>query len=297
MITRGVEWGPVGTWAGAIATVLVVITTALVALGYFDGFRGPRLRLTFEATEPWCRQGKTEGDGTALWVEVGVENLGASPARGCLGRLISVTTNGALRPDIDPVQLRWAGVPPGLRQSAGVSGSRACDAEEGRQDSGGVAGVAAQGGGDVAVTVLPQDADGEVAQAGHGAGRGAGAELVGVLGEGDVADVVQRLDAPVAAHVVGQAGGAGWAAVRLVTACTVTVRQRSWWSGRTLRVIRRAWVAWGKSRPAMVVTCRRRVSTRPWPRSRVWSATGTWCHGRSLSWRCSAGWLALTIRR
>jgi hypothetical protein len=34
---RGVEWGPVGTWAGAIATVLVVITTALVALGYFDG--------------------------------------------------------------------------------------------------------------------------------------------------------------------------------------------------------------------------------------------------------------------
>ena len=111
MITRGVEWGPVGTWAGAIATVLVVITTTLVALGYFDGFRGPRLRLTFEATEPWCRQGKTEGDGTALWVRVGVENLGASPARGCLGRLISVTTNGALRPDVDPVQLRWAGVP------------------------------------------------------------------------------------------------------------------------------------------------------------------------------------------
>jgi hypothetical protein len=61
MITLGVEWGPVGTWAGAIATVLVVITTALVALGYFDGFRGPRLRRTFVATEPWCRQGKTEG--------------------------------------------------------------------------------------------------------------------------------------------------------------------------------------------------------------------------------------------
>jgi hypothetical protein len=111
MITVGVEWGPVGTWAGAIATVLVVMTTALVALGYFDGFRGPRLRLTFEATEPWCREGKAEGDGTALWVRVGVENLGSSPARGCLGRLISVTTNGELRPDVDPVQLRWAGVP------------------------------------------------------------------------------------------------------------------------------------------------------------------------------------------
>jgi hypothetical protein len=37
MSTVGVEWGPVGTWAGAIATVLVVITTALVALGYFGG--------------------------------------------------------------------------------------------------------------------------------------------------------------------------------------------------------------------------------------------------------------------
>jgi hypothetical protein len=112
MITLGVEWGPVGTWAGAIATVLVVITTTLVALGYFDGFRGPRLRLTFLATEPWCRQGKTEGDGTALWVRVGVENLGAGPARGCLGRLISVTTNGALRPDVDPVQLRFGGGAP-----------------------------------------------------------------------------------------------------------------------------------------------------------------------------------------
>jgi hypothetical protein len=30
----------------------------------------------------------------------------------------------------------------------------------------------------------------------------------GVLGEGDIAEVVQRLDAPVASDVVGQAGGA-----------------------------------------------------------------------------------------
>jgi hypothetical protein len=30
--------------AGAVATVLVVITTALVALGYFDSLRGPRIR-------------------------------------------------------------------------------------------------------------------------------------------------------------------------------------------------------------------------------------------------------------
>ncbi len=96
----------------------------------------------------------------------------------------------------------------GPRQSAGLAGSRACDAEE-WQDSGGVAGVAAQRGGDVAVAVGPEDADGEVAQAGHGSGGGAGADLGGVLGEGGVADVVQRLDAPVAPDPVSQAGGVG----------------------------------------------------------------------------------------
>ncbi len=48
--------------------------------------------------------------------------------------------------------------------------------------------------------------------------------------------------------------------------------------------MRMAWVAWGKSRPATVVACRRRISARPWPRSRVWSATGIWRQGRILSW-------------
>jgi hypothetical protein len=111
MITRGVEWGPVGTWAGAIATVLVLITTALVALGYFDGFPGSAAAAHLRGHRTLVPSGQDRGDGTALWVRVGVENLGASPARGCLGRLISVTTNGELRPDVDPVQLRWAGVP------------------------------------------------------------------------------------------------------------------------------------------------------------------------------------------
>jgi hypothetical protein len=50
---------------------------------------------------------------------------------------------------------------PRASASAGVSGSRACDAEE-RQQSGGVAGVAAQRCGDVAVSVPLEDADGEV---------------------------------------------------------------------------------------------------------------------------------------
>jgi hypothetical protein len=44
----------VAAWAGAAATVLVVVTTSLVALGYFERFRSPRVQVTFEGGEPWC---------------------------------------------------------------------------------------------------------------------------------------------------------------------------------------------------------------------------------------------------
>jgi hypothetical protein len=87
-----------------------VIVTALVALRYFDYLRGPRLHVTFEATEPWCRQGEGKAGARGLWIRLGVENRGAGAAR-CVGRLISVTTDGTARADVDPVQLRWAGLP------------------------------------------------------------------------------------------------------------------------------------------------------------------------------------------
>ncbi|NYE18978.1 hypothetical protein [Microbacterium immunditiarum] len=45
------------------------------------------------------------------WVRLGVENVGKTAAMGCVGRLSEVHTDGVLRPDVDPVQLRWAGVP------------------------------------------------------------------------------------------------------------------------------------------------------------------------------------------
>jgi hypothetical protein len=45
-------------------------------------------------------------------VRVGVENVGQQPARGCVGRLTGIATDGVPRADVDPVQLRWAGVPP-----------------------------------------------------------------------------------------------------------------------------------------------------------------------------------------
>ena len=105
------DWGSVAAWAGAVATVLMVITTSLVALGFFDRFRAARVRLSFEDGEPWCRLGLLDDSESALWVRIGVENIGESTAAGCVGRLITVTTNGERRADFDPVQLRWAGVP------------------------------------------------------------------------------------------------------------------------------------------------------------------------------------------
>jgi hypothetical protein len=53
---------------------------------------------------------------------------------------------------------------------------------------------------------LAQHADDQVAQAGRDAGAGTGAKLGGVLGEGDVAEVMQCLDGPVPAEQVSEVG-------------------------------------------------------------------------------------------
>jgi hypothetical protein len=74
--------------------------------------------------------------------------------------------------------------PTGLR-STGRSAELAVWAGDTKQwqDSGGVTGVAAQRCGDVAPAVETQDADGHVAQAGHGARRGTGADPRGQSGD------------------------------------------------------------------------------------------------------------------
>jgi hypothetical protein len=106
-----VDWGPVAVWVSAAATFLAVLVSVLIALGLFDHMRRPRVRVTFEPTEPWCRHGDGEDGRGGLWVRVGVENHGRGAARGCVGRLLTVRTDGRPRIDVDPVQLRWAGVP------------------------------------------------------------------------------------------------------------------------------------------------------------------------------------------
>lgn len=108
----GVEWGPVGAWVGGVATFAAALVALLSSMGWFDRFSAPRLQLTFEHSEPWCRAGVHPVDGEVLWLRFGVENVGLRPARGCIGRLNGITTDGRRRDDVDPIQLRWAGVPP-----------------------------------------------------------------------------------------------------------------------------------------------------------------------------------------
>jgi hypothetical protein len=69
---------------------------------------------------------------------------------------------------------------------------------EGGTRPGGVAGVAAKGGGQVDRPRPAGYADGQVAQPGHDLRGGAGPDLGGVRGDGHIPDVVQAvLDRPV----------------------------------------------------------------------------------------------------
>src|SRR6266511_3285192 len=98
-----------------------------------------------------------------------------------------------------------------------MSGSSEAD-PEGGEGSAGVAGVAAQRGGDVDRPRPTELADDQVAQGRHDVWGGAGADLGAVLGEGGVADVVQRLDRPVPRMRLASRAGPAWAWVRLVMA-------------------------------------------------------------------------------
>jgi hypothetical protein len=108
-----VEWGPVAVWVGALASSLAVIVALLGGSGWFTRRHQPLLGLSFEDRQPWCRRvpPHVSGDGEMLWVRIAVQNHGVHPAKSCIGRLTGLASNGTERSDIDPVQLRWAGVP------------------------------------------------------------------------------------------------------------------------------------------------------------------------------------------
>jgi hypothetical protein len=86
------------------------------------------------------------------------------------------------------------------------------------EGSGGVTGVVTEGSSEVDRPGAAEHTNDEVAQGRHDVRAAAAADLGGVLGIGDIADVVQRLDGPVPAQQIGEAGGPAWTWVRLVTA-------------------------------------------------------------------------------
>lgn len=110
-IAADVDWGPVAVWVGAAASFLAIIVALLGGLGFFARRQLPMLKLTFEQRQPWCRHVGDADAAKALWVRISVENRGVHPARGCVGRLLGLATDNEPRADVDPVQLRWAGVP------------------------------------------------------------------------------------------------------------------------------------------------------------------------------------------
>jgi hypothetical protein len=105
-----IQWGPVGAWVGGVATFFAGLIALLASIGWFSRFDAPRLDVTFKPIEPWCRR-VAKDSGSILWIRVAVVNTGRTTAHGCVGRLLSVTTGDSPRGDIDPLQLRWAGVP------------------------------------------------------------------------------------------------------------------------------------------------------------------------------------------
>ena len=80
---------------------------------------------------------------------------------------------------------------------------------EGSQGPGGVSAVVAAGGCDGGVPGEFQGPHGEVPERGHDLGSVAGPGLGDVFAVGDIADVVQGFDVPVAAYPAGELGGGG----------------------------------------------------------------------------------------
>jgi hypothetical protein len=114
------------------------------------------------------------------------------------------------------------------------------------------------------------------------------------LSEGDTTEVVHRLDGPVPAQQVGEAGGAGLGEAEAgdhadghgLPPPTPAAGVRD--PTMRLRVTCRIWAACGNSTRWIATTMRVRCSMRPCAWSRVRSKTGTWCYGRR--WSGPAGW-------
>ena len=92
---------------------MLAVLVALFGWRLWDWLRRPQLRIIFEQAEPFCRKTELSNGRDGCWVRVRVENTGVEPARACVGKLTKTYSNGQVRQDMDPMQLRWCGVPDG----------------------------------------------------------------------------------------------------------------------------------------------------------------------------------------
>jgi hypothetical protein len=100
----------IAQWLAPIVTVFAVLV-ALFGQQFWAWWRRPILKIEFEEKEPFVRETNLQNGKRGEWVRVRVRNVGRSPAQRCIPMLVAVTSDSGERQDIDPMQLRWAGVP------------------------------------------------------------------------------------------------------------------------------------------------------------------------------------------
>ena len=66
-----VDWGPVAAWLGATATFFVALIALLASFDVFERFQRPRLQVSFEEREPWCRAGPKGCGCASAWRTAG----------------------------------------------------------------------------------------------------------------------------------------------------------------------------------------------------------------------------------
>ena len=132
-------------------------------------------------------------------------------------------------------------------------------------------------GGDVRCPDEPQEADGDVAQAGHDPRAVAAADLGAILVVGPVADVVKAVSICQWPRFSSSRRAAsafpGWRLVTPKRRSTVLLRPRTRPPARlvVMRSMQKTWPTDGKSRYSLssVLVQMRRISIRPWPFSTV----------------------------
>jgi hypothetical protein len=105
-----------------LGTLLLVIITLYIGV-IRPWLNRPKFYVTFDNTEPYCRQTEIEVSKdlsgfvtkrtTAYWIRLRVTNSGKSVAKRCIGKLVKVMKqSGEELAEYDPFSLHWVGTDP-----------------------------------------------------------------------------------------------------------------------------------------------------------------------------------------